>query len=480
MALKSIAQRWFVNCFLVVFAVLTIVAAGLSQALHVYYYNSAETVLRSHADSLSGLISLYSDGTLNGSIYAELKNYVESFEDKEYIELMAVDLSGEVILTSSGFSYKKYEQMPDYAEAFQSDSGIGFYVGNMSDGQKIMALTMVVNVINSQFSAMRFVVSLERVDRVLRTLTLALFSADAAILLLILISGLFFVKSIVRPVRAIGRAARQISEGNFKGRILKMSNDEIGELCDIVNSMADELENSEQMKNEFISSVSHELRTPLTAIKGWAETLIGTESYDTDTLKKGMSVIVSETERLSGMVEELLDFSRIQSGRFAMHPEKMDILAELGDAVLTYGEKARKEGIDLTYHEPEMLPFIYADRNRLRQVFINIIDNAIKYSDPGGSVKVDVFQKGEEIVVSVADSGCGISEEDLPKVKTKFYKANYTRRGSGIGLAVANEIVELHGGTLEVESTINVGTTVLITLPIQPEETFGEKDVQSE
>jgi len=476
MALKSIAQKWFVNCFLVVMAVLTVVAAGLGSFLRSYYYSSAENLLRGHADSLNGFISLYADGTLSGSVQNELQNYVISFAEKDSVELMGIDLSGDVSVTSSGFTYKKYEQMPDYQDALQAEDGIGFYVGEMSDGQKIMALTTVVNVINNRFSAMRFVVSMERVDAMLRNVTLILFAVDAAILLLVLVSGLFFVKSILRPVRAIGKAARQISEGNFKGRILKMSDDEIGELCEMVNSMADELENSEQMKNEFISSVSHELRTPLTAIKGWAETLIGTEIRDADTLKRGMTVIVSETERLSGMVEELLDFSRIQSGRFAMHPEKMDILAELGDAVLTYTEKAKKEGIDLSYNEPEMLPFIYADRNRLRQVFINIIDNAIKYSDPGGSVKVDIFRQGEEIVVSVADAGCGISEEDLPKIKTKFYKANYTRRGSGIGLAVANEIVELHGGTLEVESTLNVGTTVLITLPIRSEEDAAERE----
>ena len=260
--------------------------------------------------------------------------------------------------------------------------------------------------------------------------------------------------------------ARQIARGDLKSRIVKISDDEIGELCETINFMADELENSERLKNEFISSVSHELRTPLTAIKGWAETLMSMES-DPATLQKGMRVITAETERLSGMVEELLDFSRIQDGRLKMNFQKMDILAELGEAVLIYTEKARQEDIEVTYREPEMLPFIYGDKNRLRQVFINVIDNAIKYSDPGGSVKVDAFQRGEDILITVADSGIGIQPEDLPKIKTKFFKANYSRRGSGIGLAVADEIIQMHHGSIDIESTPGVGTTVIITIPVR-------------
>ena len=246
--------------------------------------------------------------------------------------------------------------------------------------------------------------------------------------------------------------------------LLKKNDDEIGELCDVINYMADELSNTESMKNDFISSVSHELRTPLTAIKGWSETL--TEmTDDPETIKKGMKVIGNETERLSQMVEELLDFSRIQNGRFTLTKTTMDILAELGEAVLIYTERAKRENIEIVYNEPEMLPFVFGDKNRLRQVFINIIDNAIKYSENGGIVYIEAIQADSKIEISISDTGCGISPTDLPKIKTKFFKANHTRQGSGIGLAVANEIVTMHGGTLDVMSEQGVGTTVVITLP---------------
>ena len=231
--------------------------------------------------------------------------------------------------------------------------------------------------------------------------------------------------------------------------------------------MAKDLQTTEQMKNDFISRVSHELRTPLTAIKGWAET-IGSMPDDHETVTKGMKVINAEAERLSHMVEELLDFSRIQNGKFTLNKATMDILAELGDAVLIYTERAKKENIEIVYDEPDMLPFIYGDKNRMRQVFINIIDNAIKYTDKGGMVTIQAVQSDEShIEIAVSDTGCGIATQDLPKIKTKFYKANHTRRGSGIGLAVADEIVTMHNGKLDIFSEPGEGTTVVITLPIQ-------------
>lgn len=166
------------------------------------------------------------------------------------------------------------------------------------------------------------------------------------------------------------------------------------------------------------------------------------------------------------MVEELLDFSRMQSGHFTMQAANMDILAELGDAVLIYSDKARRENISITYDEPEMLPFVYGDKNRIRQVFINIIDNAVKYSSPGDSVTITAKEKDSNVIVAVKDTGVGIKESDLSKVKTKFYKANHTRRGSGIGLAVADEIIRMHGGSLDISSEgEGKGTTVTITLP---------------
>ena len=270
------------------------------------------------------------------------------------------------------------------------------------------------------------------------------------------------------PIKKIGDIARRIAQGDFSARIEKSRDDEIGVLCDTINEMAVELGASEKMKNDFISSVSHELRTPLTAIKGWAETLTNTAGEDKETTDRGMGVIIRESERLSGLVEELLDFSRMQNGRMTLILEKIDILAELGEAVYMFSERAASEGKFLLYEEPEMLSPVMGDVNRLRQVFVNIIDNALKYTGKGGTINVIAQEENGVIRIIISDTGCGIPAEHLPNVKKKFYKANQTVRGSGIGLALADEIMALHKGSLEIESHEGIGTAVTISIPAMP------------
>lgn len=431
-----------------------------------YYYSSARQYLTSRMNMVSSILQRsYNDPS--ASFSGELRSLVENWTEKDKMELMVVGNKGGVGLTSSGFIPENaLDEMSDYADALSNGTS-GYFTGKASGGEHIMAVCVMLPENDAGYSAVRLVSSLEEMNRHISNITLTLSAVCLIILVLMFFSGLYFVRSIVIPVRQIGSTARRYAVGDFSVRITKKNDDEIGELCDIVNHMASELALAESMKNEFISSVSHELRTPLTAIKGWAET-IGSMPDDAETVAKGMRVIGSESERLSEMVEELLDFSRMQNGRFSLNKTTMDVLAELGDAVLIYTEKAKREGIKVVYEEPDMLPFVYGDKNRIRQVFINVIDNAIKYSDSGGTVSIQALMAdSEHIEVDVSDTGCGISEQDLPKVKTKFYKANHTRRGSGIGLAVADEIVAMHGGTLEIFSRQGKGTTVTIILPIQ-------------
>lgn len=467
MAAKSITQRWIKNTLSIIFAVLVFIAIAFSYSMKNFYYNSVRQTMTSRANVVYSLLArIVEDNTVNFN--AELRKLVENSEDKEQFEITAIDHNGRVALSSSGFSYQRQDAMPDYREALKSSDGMGYYVGKTSSGEKIMAVTLMLPSITAEYSAVRYVVSLENVDRLLFTYMGMFLLATVAVLAFVMISGFYFIKSIVIPVREVSAVARKFATGDMSARIVKKNEDELGELCDLINYMADEITASEELKNEFISSVSHELRTPLTAIKGWSETLLTLKdsAQDSATMEKGLRVIDSETERLSGMVEELLDFSRIQNGKLTLVKTKMDILAELGEAVLMYAERARRDNIELVYHEPEYLSPIFGDKNRLRQVFINVIDNALKYSDAGDRATVSASEQDGNIRITVADTGCGIRPEDLPKIKTKFFKANTTRRGSGIGLAVANEIVLMHGGEIDIESEWTKGTAVTIRLPV--------------
>ena len=466
----TITRRWLVNNLGAISAMLFAVVIGGILFVRGYYYSSARQYLTSRMNMVSSILQRsYNDPSTRFS--SEVRSIAVNWSEKDKTEIMVVGNRENIAVTSSGFiPMESIDSMADYTQAVSNGSS-GYYTGKTSSGENIMAVCVLLPDNDSGYTAIRLVSSLEAVDRHISAIAIILIAACLAVLLLMIFSGLYFVKSIVIPVRQIGSTARRYAMGDFSVRITKKNDDEIGELCDIVNHMASELALSETMKNEFISSVSHELRTPLTAIKGWAET-IGSMPEDSETVAKGMRVIGSESERLSQMVEELLDFSRMQNGRFSLDKQKMDILAELGDAVLIYTEKAKREGIEVIYNEPDMLPFVFGDKNRLRQVFINVIDNAIKYSDKGGTVTVEALMAdAEHIQIEISDTGCGISAQDLPKVKTKFYKANHTRRGSGIGLAVADEIVAMHGGKLNISSEQGVGTTVTIILPVQTDKT---------
>lgn len=469
MAVRGITRRWIVNSLTVIVLVLVTLVTILSVMMQQYVYNSIQSQLKGRSEEAGSLFSGYTEQATQ-HFYTSARSYIENFTAKNEMEAMAVDQNGQVFITSTGFAPDNEQEMPDYTAALQDENGMGVWVGHLNTGEKAMAVTKVIFGDNDEVvGALRYVVSMEKADRQVLLIIGLLALGCILIISFIVFSNLYFMKSIVTPVRQIGATAKRIAQGDFNARIQKSNDDEIGQLCDNINDMAVELGAAEKLKNEFISSVSHELRTPLTAIKGWAETLQG-GGMDSGTYEKGMNVIIRESERLSGLVEELLDFSRMQNGRMTLMMEKIDLLAELGEAVYMFSDRAEAEHKFLLYEEPAMLSPVLGDINRLRQVFVNIIDNALKYTAEGGTVEITAKEQTGFIRVVISDNGCGIPAEHLPNVKKKFYKANQTVRGSGIGLALADEIMKLHGGQLDIESHENVGTAVTITIPVLEEE----------
>ena len=462
---KGISRRWFLNTIGIVFVILVIFIASLSLMVRTTVYNGIELAITGRVDELLNWLSASSGGYMTSEFTAITRDYIENyFQDKDKMEIMALSRTGQILITSTGFEPDQQQAMPDYDMALQSEDSTGNWIGSLNTGEKVMAITRAVRDENGTLvGSIRYMVSLERADQQTFLVIIILVLAGAFIMLLLTFTGIYFIRSILVPVKQISASAKQIAQGDFDVRIEKGKDDELGQLCDAVNDMAGELGAAERMKNDFISSVSHELRTPLTAIKGWAETLrVGADPV---TAEKGMTVIIRESERLSGLVEELLDFSRLQSGRMRLSAARLDILAELDEAVYLFTDRARTEHKDLTYEENTSLSPVYGDRDRLRQVFVNIIDNALKYTESGGSITVSSREEEGFVQVIVSDTGCGIPPEHLPNVKKKFYKANQLVRGSGIGLAVADEIAAMHGGSLQIESQVGVGTVVTVSLP---------------
>ena len=223
-----------------------------------------------------------------------------------------------------------------------------------------------------------------------------------------------------------------------------------------------------QIKNDFISQVSHELRTPLTAIKGWTITL-NSEETDKETLELGFQIIEKETDRLSLMVEELLDFSRLINENVSLDLREVNIEEFINHIESFMSPRAHKEGIELKFIN-EANGYMLVDSNRLKQVFINLLDNAFKFTGGGGQVIFNTSNFNEKIKFVIEDNGCGISEEDLPRVKEKFFKGKNSNSKNGIGLSICDEIIKLHTGEFNIYSKLGIGTKVEVIIPIIKEE----------
>ncbi len=466
MAVKKITRKWIINSFAIILIIVIAIVVVAYFSVKSYYYSAARQYIYTRSEAVTEKIEkMYSDSPER--FMQNMHQLIENYEYRDKLELMALNDKQEIIITSSGFHPTVTTEFTDYNNALKSPTGIGECIEEYSNEQ-ILAITVLSSTPSQILSGMRYVVSLEKINQQILYIMLLVCAIGICIVLFVIFSSSFFVNSLIKPIGQMNLSTKKIAQGDFSVRLETHSNDEISELCLSINEMAENLANNDRLKNDFISSVSHELRTPLTAIKGWGETILLSDKthMDPELVTKGVNIMMSEADRLSNMVEELLDFSRIQSGRLHLELVKMDVIAELSDAVMMFTQRAKNEQKEIIYEEPDYFAIVQGDKNRLRQVFINILDNALKYSDEGSTVTITPTLSQAYFSVKIQDTGIGISNDDLPNVKNKFYKGKSNRRGSGIGLAIADEIISQHKGTLEIQSTKNVGTTVSIMLPL--------------
>ena len=465
---KSIAVRWFLNIFLIVAAVIVVAVVAFSALFSSIYTERIEVLATDYAYEFYAL-----SGTDSKTFKDTAVEIAGEFQYKNKIEVQVIDLNGQILVSTSGFQSEN-EPMPDYYKAKENGSS-SVLKSTTLDGEPIMAGTTVIyGSQGERLGAYRWITSMRAANRTMGSFVIAVILAAAAVMAFCAFSGLFFIKSIVRPIRDVSNMARKIAMGDFESRININKNDEIGELCDTINYMASELSQAQNLKNDFISSVSHELRTPLTAIRGWGETAKMSLGTDEELVRRGLDVVLNEADRLSGLVEELLDFSRIESGRLSVVSQPLNISQLLSESADMYTELARQQGIELIFTRPSEELQVMGDADRLKQVFINIIDNAVKYTESGGQVLINQLHEEGCARIVVSDTGVGIPAQDIDRVKEKFYKANKVVRGSGIGLAVADEIIKQHHGLLFIESTEGVGTTATIVLPLYEPEPIPE------
>jgi len=461
--IRGIRRRWLLNSIGVLALIMVLLWATFAVSLWTYYSYTLTADLSARAELAANTFKNYT----RSEYQTAAQNYISNFEDRSILEVQFIDTTGAVLFSGYGLTTGTTPGTPDISDALEQRTPQVWPGRDPATREPIMAASAPVIYQGTIVGVIRFVTSMSEVNRqfflgvAVVTLIMTVFMS------MMYFSNLYFVRSLVEPLTSIVHTTRLIAGGSYGTQIEKKYDDEIGELIDAINDMSLKVKQSETTQSEFISSVSHELRTPLTAINGWAETIQRGEIRTPTEFYKGMEIIVSEARRLTNMVEELLEFSRMQDGRFTLSVEKLDLKSELEDAVYTYQEFFRKEGITLNYLEcrDEML-LISGDPERLRQVFCNLLDNAAKHGGAGKRIDVSLDRDSVDAVIRIRDYGPGIPPEELPQVKMKFYKGSSKARGSGIGLAVCEEIVQRHEGILDVDNAPGGGCLVTVRLPI--------------
>lgn len=465
---SSIKIRLVKNFMLVIIITVFILEIVLSNAIRQYYYKNVEDILTSQIEYSTDFYSRYFASFDIGDIIID---DIDLFWRYTNAQVQILSKDGELLMDSLGVNQEGEIETSDVIKAKNMEKGV--WIGSVPyDNHPVMAVSLPLKNQGEPIGIIRFISSLEETNSMINKIIILLVIVGLAVILISGLVSILLANSIIRPLVEVTEVAEKLADGQYKVRSKIRIDDEIGRLSDTLNYMAEEILKREQIKNDFISSISHELRTPLTSIKGWAVTLKSEEFRDDELLMDGLNIIETESDRLAQMVEDLLDFSRFISGRITLEKEAFNLRDTLNMISKQYRPRAKSNDIDFSLEVSDEIQTVLADENRIKQVLINLLDNSLKFTPAGGNILLSAYREDDNIVLSVKDNGVGISEEDLPNVKEKFYRGKNKNANSGIGLSICDEIMKLHDGKLEIESKIDVGTLVRAILPIKEEKSL--------
>lgn len=445
----------------------TVFSCILVFLLRQYYYGDVETILNEQVEFAVNSYGNYAD---EKELEKNAKKLLDNIYVNTYAQVQIIDNEGKILADSeeSGL-VGTTANYPDVQNAIKNKKKAK-WIGKVSmTYERVLSISQPIIVKKDSDTDIKGIIrltsTLSEIDSIILKMVLFFVLIGIVVVLFVLIVSFFLSGTIIKPVKEITNAAEEIALGRLDIRVPKRYDDEVGKLAVTLNHMAKEISNHQKLKDDFIASISHELRTPLTSIKGWASTLNSSDFSNMDEFREGLEIIENETDRLALLVNELLDFSKLESKSTSLGIEALDVDEFLSEIRNQMNPRAQRQGIVLELEVEDDLPLIKADRNRLKQVMINILDNSLKYTQEGGRIKISAQSKKEEILISVEDTGIGIPEDDLHKVKEKFYKVSTSYSGNGLGLAICDEIVRLHNGRMEISSIFGKGTRVDVFMP---------------
>ena len=317
--------------------------------------------------------------------------------------------------------------------------------------------------------AVRVAYTLTQIQEKVRSIQRELASGLLIYVLLLVLLSVLLARSIVHPVEELSASTRSLAAGDLEHRIQVKGTQEIERLGETLNQMARRLQVLEGMRRQYVSDVSHELRTPLASIRGMAETIVQHAARDPQLVDRYMPRIIAQTDRLARLASQVLDLAQIESGTLLTELSRVSVRSLVDQALHATMTAAEEKGVDLQADVADPIPEIQGDPDRLVQVLINLIGNAVRHTPSGGRVLLTARGEAGQVVVTVRDTGEGIPGEHLPFIFERFYRVDPARTrsggGSGLGLSIVKQIVAAHGGQISVKSVVGEGTTFEVALP---------------
>jgi signal transduction histidine kinase len=451
------------------YLIITLLAVLIFEAILIYilvrfYYTNIESELNASANTIVHNYEVYFNGD---DLNQDAKLLMESVSPNTVAQVQIIDREKVVLVDSiNPVSVGESLDYPDINGALKGKKTT-WRGRNPQTNESILSVSSPITKNEEVIGVVRVITTLTDVNKILFNHVLTLIVLGTFIVILIFVAGVFLSNTIIKPVKEITCAAEAMALGKFDVRVNKRYDDEVGKLADTLNYMAEAVSKHEKMKNDFIASISHEIRTPLTSIIGWVIAINSGSVENSEEIREGLCIVERESERLAAMVEELLDFSKFDAGAINLKIDLVDLKELIFHIKKQMEPRAMREGIFIVMRADEDLPFIDADENRLKQVLINIIDNSFKFTQKGGYINIIAKKLKDKVLICVEDNGCGIPEEDIPKVIQRFFKGNSSTAGSGLGLAICDEIIKLHNGEMNIESDVGKGTAVNIILPVK-------------
>lgn len=465
---------------LIITVAFSVVGVSLIQLVGEYMFNQRIKDDQRIADSLAERVCA-SFAVMNA--YAALETARETCKEAGSRALILDALGVVQVDTDSALNGVRLHLLESARALSMGESGYGIYDADIAGGMRMSSSLNVFTAAGDMkgvfasaiydgdelIGAVVYISSVQEIYDNLREIQLKILAWLTVVALLVIVMSSLVLRTITKPVGELREGIAKMSGGDFSARVDVRGKTEFAELASAFNAMSEKLETLDRSRNLFVSNASHELKTPLSTMKILIETILYQDPIDPDMAREFLTDVNKEIDRLNRIVSDLLTLVNIDSGGMKLNIANVNLHELLIEQVKRLAPLARENGIELECSSKEALE-TPGDAVKLQQVIYNVIDNAIKYTPRGGTVRCSLSRVGRRVVVRVADSGIGIPAADLPHVFDRFYRVDKARSratgGTGLGLSIVKQIVQLHGGTITAESEEGKGSTFTIELPL--------------